>query len=98
MADFSSAVDEGAMAAGLYGVAGPAQGEETLQYAPPEVLFNPEVRCGLFCWRDASGTETALLVTWRCTRLYTFDWPVRVPPSQEPARTHTLVEVWGVAG
>lgn len=44
VADFSSAVDEGAMAAGLYGAAGPAQAEETLQYAPPEVLFDPEVR------------------------------------------------------
>ncbi|CAN0371824.1 unnamed protein product [Hapterophycus canaliculatus] len=42
VADFSSAVDEGAMAAGLYGAAGPAQGEETLGYAPPEVLFDPE--------------------------------------------------------
>lgn len=43
VADFSSAVDEGSMAAGLYGAVGPGQGEETLQYAPPEVLFNPEV-------------------------------------------------------
>lgn len=49
VADFSSAVDEGAIAAGLYGTRGPAQGEETLQYAPPEVLFNPEV-C-IFCKR-----------------------------------------------
>ncbi|CAN0237640.1 unnamed protein product, partial [Laminaria digitata] len=46
VSDFSSAVDEGAMAAGLYGAAGPAQGEETLQYAPPEVLFNSEVSGG----------------------------------------------------
>ncbi|CAM9501869.1 unnamed protein product [Ectocarpus fasciculatus] len=42
VADFSSAVDEGAMPAGLYGTEGPSQGEETLQYAPPEVLFDPE--------------------------------------------------------
>lgn len=47
VADFSSAVDEGAIAAGLYGTRGPAQGEETLQYAPPEVLFNPKVY--IFC-------------------------------------------------
>lgn len=46
--DFSSAVDEGAIAAGLYGATGPSHGEETLQYAPPEVLFDPEVRCTTF--------------------------------------------------
>ena len=44
IADFSSAVDQEAIAAGLYGATGPVQdGEETLQYAPPEVLFDPEV-------------------------------------------------------
>ncbi|CAM9227026.1 unnamed protein product [Ectocarpus sp. 4 AP-2014] len=42
VADFSSAVDEGAMPAGLYGAEGPGQSEETLQYAPPEVIFDPE--------------------------------------------------------
>lgn len=45
VADFSSAVDEGSISAGLYGAKGPVQeGEETLQYAPPEVLFDSEVR------------------------------------------------------
>lgn len=45
VADFSSAVDEGSISAGLYGTKGPVQeGEETLQYSPPEVLFDSEVR------------------------------------------------------
>lgn len=44
VADFSSAVDKGAIAAGLYGSTGPTQDEETLLYAPPEVLFDPEVK------------------------------------------------------
>lgn len=43
VADFSSAVDEGAMAAGLYGATGPTQDEETPLYAPPEVLFDTKV-------------------------------------------------------
>lgn len=40
MADFSSAVSEDALSKGLYGEYGPLVDEETLQYAPPEVLLS----------------------------------------------------------
>ncbi|CAM9961497.1 unnamed protein product, partial [Choristocarpus tenellus] len=40
VADFSSAVDEEALATGLFGAGGPSQAESTMDYAPPEVLFN----------------------------------------------------------
>ena len=40
MADFSSAVSEDALSKGLYGKFGPLIDEETLQYAPPEVLLS----------------------------------------------------------
>ena len=40
MADFSSAVSEESLSEGLYGVLGPLVAEETLQYAPPEVLLS----------------------------------------------------------
>ena len=60
VSDFSSAVDEGAMAAGLYGEPGPAQGEETLHYAPPEVLFNSEVGEGTtrLAWPVGAGCSS----------------------------------------
>lgn len=37
VADFSSAVDPEGVRNGLYGIFGPTQHEETLEYAPPEV-------------------------------------------------------------
>ena len=40
MADFSSAVNTESIREGLYGVFGPLTAEETLQYAPPEVLLS----------------------------------------------------------
>ena len=40
MADLSSAVSEEAINAGFYGGVGPSVAEETLQYAPPEVLLS----------------------------------------------------------
>jgi serine/threonine protein kinase len=40
MADLSSAVSEEAINAGFYGSLGPSTAEETLQYAPPEVLLS----------------------------------------------------------
>ena len=40
MADLSSAVSEEAINAGYYGALGPSVAEETLQYAPPEVLLS----------------------------------------------------------
>jgi serine/threonine protein kinase len=39
MADFSSAVSDEALGQGLYGDLGPLTDEETLQYAPPEVVL-----------------------------------------------------------
>lgn len=69
VADFSSAVDEGSISAGLYGGKGPAQeGEETLQYAPPEVLFDSEVRVSVDLDRPVylGGEDTFLGCTMVC--------------------------------
>lgn len=56
VADFSSAIDEGSIKAGLYGSGGPSQQEETLQYAPPEVLFSAEVNaCSVRLWLFSSS-------------------------------------------
>jgi hypothetical protein len=41
VADFSSAVDPEGVRNGLYGIFGPTQHEETLEYAPPEVRYPP---------------------------------------------------------
>ncbi|CAM9213865.1 unnamed protein product, partial [Chrysoparadoxa australica] len=40
--DFSSAVEDQALDAGLYGEYGPTQMESTMGYAPPEVLFDQQ--------------------------------------------------------
>ncbi|CAN0262143.1 unnamed protein product, partial [Discosporangium mesarthrocarpum] len=42
VADFSSAVDKEALGAGMFGPLGPSRAESTLDYAPPEVLFDPQ--------------------------------------------------------
>eukprot|EP00953_Heterococcus_sp_UTEX-ZZ885_P021310 11892-Heterococcus_DN1.PRE.2 len=42
IADFSSAIDETALRNGLYGINGPSQSENTIEYAPPEVLFSKD--------------------------------------------------------
>jgi hypothetical protein len=42
IADFSSAIDEIALRNGLYGIYGPTQSENTIEYAPPEVLFSKD--------------------------------------------------------
>jgi hypothetical protein len=52
IADFSSAIDETALRNGLYGVNGPSQNENTIEYAPPEVLFSKDKVC-LHCYDTA---------------------------------------------
>jgi hypothetical protein len=47
IADFSSAIDETALRTGLYGINGPSQSENTIEYAPPEVLFSKDNVCVL---------------------------------------------------
>ena len=39
IADFSSGVSDASLSQGLYGAVGPTTDEETLTYAPPEVLL-----------------------------------------------------------